>query len=186
MTQRPDLQSLLDEAFGSHGGAAECHGALTGLLCGDGAADRHDWTHALPADESRPHALSEEAGAAVKSLGEETARMLDGVEMNFAPLLPDDAEPLEERAAALRAWCQGFLYGFGLTFAPGRQQTLPDDVSEILGDVSEIASRELEATSGDPADETAYVEIVEYVRVGVQVIFDTLHPAAPGTGPVLH
>lgn len=182
MTVASDLHSLLNSALDS-ANAAECHGALTGLACG-GAGGKTDWAAALP--QSDGAADSDKAGAVLTALGEETARELNNDSMSFTPLLPDDAETIDARAAALRLWCRGFLYGFGLGFAPGKAPPLPDEVREILGDFSEIARQELEADIGSEADEAAYAEIVEYVRVGVQLIFETLHPASKPSGPVLH
>lgn len=186
MPTAADLHSLLNSALDSVN-AAECHGALTGLACG-GAGDTTDWAAALPQPDGASDGTSDarEAGAVLAALGEETARELKDDSMPFAPLLPDDAENIDDRAAALRLWCRGFLYGFGLGFAPGKSPPLPDEVREVLADFSEIARQELDAEPGSEADEAAYTEIVEYVRVGVQLIFETLHPAAKPSGPVLH
>ncbi len=84
--------------------------------------------------------------------------------MEFAPLLPDDDEPLAERATALAQWCQGFLYGLG-TGRLNSIDELPGEVGEIVHDLTEISR----ATPGeeDPTedDEQAYAELVEFVRV---------------------
>jgi uncharacterized protein YgfB (UPF0149 family) len=178
MTAATNLHSLLNSALDS-GNAAECHGALAGLACGGGPADKQDWSAAL----SVP--ASDEARSVLTALGEETARELDDDNLDFEPLLPSDDEAMDTRAAALRLWCRGFLYGFGLGFAPGESQALPDEIREVLGDFSEIARQELD-TEVSEADESAYTEIVEYVRVGVQLVFETLHPPAPSSRPVLH
>ncbi|HET7369833.1 MAG TPA: UPF0149 family protein [Gammaproteobacteria bacterium] len=183
MTTAADLHTLLNSALDSVN-AAECHGALTGLACGGGAGGKIDWQAALPQTDGAAEA--NEAGAVLAALGEETARELNDDSMGFSPLLPDDVESIDDRAAALRLWCRGFLYGFGLGFAPGQSPPLPDEVREVLGDFSEIARQELETDADSEADEEAYAEIVEYVRVGVQLIFETLHPPAKPSGPVLH
>ncbi|HET6725597.1 MAG TPA: UPF0149 family protein [Gammaproteobacteria bacterium] len=171
-----DLNLLLDSSL-----AAECHGALTGLACGGG--ETRDWRAAMPLQDDAT--VTPDADKALAALGEETLRTLNDGTMNFAPLLPGDDEPIDQRAAALRLWCRGFLYGFGLAFAPGHSAPLPDEAGEVLGDFSEIARQELAAEDGSEADEAAYTEIVEYVRVGVQLVFEILHPAS-GPAPVLH
>lgn len=171
-----DLNLLLDSSL-----AAECHGAVTGLACGGG--EKHDWRAAMPLQDDA--AAMPDAGQALAALGEDTLRVLNEGAMNFTPLLPGDNEPISQRATALRLWCRGFLYGFGLAFAPGESAPLPDEAREVLGDFSEIARQELVTEDDSEADEAAYAEIVEYVRVGVQLVFETLHPAS-GPPPVLH
>lgn len=174
---RPQLNAVLDSTD-----AAECHGALTGVACSADPAARPDWHDALP---DREMAAAVEQDGLLNALGEAIATMLDSGDMQFAPLLPDDSETIEVRAAALRLWCRGFLYGFGIGFAPGGSPPLPDEVREVLGDFSEIARQELDVEAGSEADETAYAEIVEYVRVGAQLVFETVHPATQSR-PVLH
>lgn len=181
MTTVADLRQQLNAALDPND-AAECHGALSGFACGSGPADNLAWAAALP---DRDTAIAVEKDGLLKALGEAIATTLDSGEMQFAPLLPDDSETIEARAAALRLWCRGFLYGFGIGFAPGDSPPLPDEVREVLGDFSEIARQELDAEPGSEADETAYTEIVEYVRVGVQLVFETVHPTNQSQ-PVLH
>ena len=43
----------------------------------------------------------------------ETSGALEGSEMEFELLLPEDEAPLDTRTVALAQWCQGFLYGLG-------------------------------------------------------------------------
>jgi len=104
----------------------------------------------------------------------DTLRALRGDEMSFTPLLPDDDTPLASRAEALAQWCQGFLYGFGSV--SGGRIKLPAEVDEILRDFTQLAR----ATAGDTEptedDESDYVEIIEYVRAGAQLVHDELRP----------
>ena len=69
----------------------------------------------------------------------------------------------------------GFLYGLGsssLNDAAG----LPGDVGEIVRDLSEITQVGVDAEEGVESNEGAYAELVEFVRVGVQLVFDELEP----------
>jgi uncharacterized protein YgfB (UPF0149 family) len=110
----------------------------------------------------------------------DTLNAMRGDEMSLEVLLPDDDVPLEARAGGLSQWCQGFLYGFG-TGQPVDAASLPENVGEILRDLTHIgrATVSLEAGEGDNEEENeeeeeAYTEVVEYVRVGVQLIHDEL------------
>ena len=172
-----DVQQLLVEER-SHADAAEAHGTLAGSLCAAGGYSFEDWlAEILPDGEAGPHATD-----ALRTLFERTAGALGGPDMEFAPLLPRDEEPLDARASALGQWCQGFLYGLGsssLNDAAG----LPGDVGEIVRDLSEITQVGVDAEEGLESNEGAYAELVEFVRVGVQLVFDELEPLRGASVP---
>ena len=153
-------------------GAAEAHGLLAGLLCADSAADCEQWLGLVFA-EARD-GLGEGEAAALRELYDETCSLLDAVDFSFALFLPDDDAPLAERAEALSAWCQGFLYGVG--YAGAREW--PDDCAEVLRDLADISR--LDADASGEEDEAAFTEISEFVRVCVQLVRgDLRQPGAP-------
>ena len=85
--------------------AAEAHGTLTGCLCAAIGYRFEDWLlEILP--EGRAHPL---ATAALRELYLETSGALEGSEMDFELLLPEDEASLDTRTVALAQWCQGFL-----------------------------------------------------------------------------
>jgi len=49
-------------------------------------------------------------------------------------------------------------------------------VREILRDLAEISKVEFDVEGAGEAEEGAYAEIVEYVRVGVLLINEEMHP----------
>jgi len=101
--------------------------------------------------------------------------------MQFSLLMPDDEEPIELRTEALTLWCNGFVYGLGTSGAPDPEQ-LPGDAGEIVRDLAQIMRAGVDEREGLEANEAALAELVEFVRVGVQVVFEELgalrHPAA--------
>jgi uncharacterized protein YgfB (UPF0149 family) len=102
--------------------------------------------------------------------------------MEFELLLPADEEPIDVRTAALAQWCQGFLYGLGagaITDATG----LPGDAGEIVRDFTEISRAGVDATQEAESNEAAYAELVEFVRVGVQLLFEELGALRPPSAP---
>ena len=105
--------------------------------------------------------------------------------MEFELLLPDDAETIEVRTAALAQWCQGFLYGLGAGAIPDASE-LPGEVGEVVRDFIEISRAGVDAAQDAESNESAYAELVEFVRVGVQLLFEELaqraHPGGPGHG----
>ncbi len=92
--------------------AAEAHGCLCGALCVRRVFLPSEWLEEILADSEDEHSLQTVAGT-LADLYERSAADLDGFELEFSPLLPDDDAPVEARVAALAEWCQGFLYGVG-------------------------------------------------------------------------
>jgi len=163
----PDFQRTIRLSQGNLDAAelAECHGVLCGMVCRESDSTASDYMHELKA-----MTLVKDPGAALDAVltevFESTVKQLADEDMGFTLWLPDDEEPLEERTIALAQWCSGFLTGLS---SGGPFETLSDEVREAIDDLQQIANAELTAPEGDEAglqeDETAFVEIVEYVRV---------------------
>jgi uncharacterized protein len=164
----PLVQQLLGEQR-SLTDAAEAHGTLTGCLCALGDYGFEDWLRdILPEGQLQPGAAD-----ALHELYSATCGALENTDMEFEPLLPSDAQPLDARTAALAEWCQGFLYGLGSGAIPD-VGGLPGEVGEIVRDLAEISHAGVEPGQDDESNETAYAELVEFVRVGVQLVFEEL------------
>ena len=169
-----EIASVLEDA-GSQVVAAEGHGCLCGALCSSPDYSLERWIEELIAIDPDETTTELEPNAPLRLLFADTVRALRGDEMQFEPLLPDDDEPLERRATALAQWCQGFLYGFG-TGRPIREADLNAQVNEILRDVTHIAAASVDVGAAGEDEEEAYTEVLEYLRVGVQLIHDELTP----------
>lgn len=131
-----------------------------------------DWINeVLPA----PTLLPPESAAVLERVFEATTASFGEQGMEFQPLLPDDDNPLNGRASALGLWCTGFLYGLGAGKISDLR-ALPGDVGEIVRDFSEISAAAGDDSESDEANEQAYAELVEFIRVGAQVVFEELLP----------
>lgn len=142
--------------------AAELHGMATGMLCGDANAQSADWLEEVLAGAA---ALPGDRRQLLVRLFEETRRLLASDDFEFDLLLPDDERDLEERVAALKAWCQGFLYGVGRV---AKELDQDREIREILNDIGEFTKLDNEAEGEE--DEQAYTEITEYLRVAVLMV----------------
>lgn len=149
--------------------AAEAHGTLAGALCTASTYRFEDWLQEI-LPEGRAQALST---GALRGLYFLTTETLASAEMSFEPLLPEDAQPLDERASALSQWCVGFLYGLG-SGAIQDLSTLPGEVGEVVRDFDELTRVGVGAGESEEENESAYAELVEFVRVGVQLVFEEL------------
>lgn len=168
-------QALADGGSAVH--AAEAHGCLCGALCARRVYLPAEWLEELLADPDDPQAPAEVSGP-LAELYERSGADLAGDDLHFALLLPDDQAALQERVAALSEWCQGFLYGFGASGTLPRTD-LSDEVQEFLTDLAELTRVDAQSEMGE-TEEEAYAELVEYVRMGVQLIFAELSAARAG------
>jgi hypothetical protein len=151
--------------------AAEAHGTLVGSLCAT-RCTLTDWlVEILP--EGRADALAAER---LRAVFESTAGALLQGTLSFAPLLPADDAPIGDRTLALGEWCQGFLYGLGAGAAVPDPASWNGEAAEVLRDMTEITKVDVDPADDPESNETAYAELVEFVRVGVQLLYDHLQP----------
>lgn len=173
---------------------AEAHGSLCGLVCVLGAAAQSPWmADTLPtangavvpddeaaADPSGMADLAELLGA----LAMASSAALEAGDMSFQPLLPEDGESLEQRTVALAAWCQGFNYGLALAVRIGdaNEAVQHQTIAEIVRDFAEVAQLGYTEDEIEGEGEVAWAELVEYVRVSVQLVFEELAEVRQRTG----
>ena len=158
------------ESASAEYGAAEAHGMLCGILCAEGHQAGTRWLNELlPQPDSAGEAQREVLGQVFT----DTLTALEDGQMEFMPLLPDDSESLGSRALGLGQWGNGLLYGLGVSGLGDLRDRLPENVQEIMRDFEQIAQATGE--EGDPEEEeAAFAEVFEYMRVGVQLIYEEL------------
>ena len=90
----------------------------------------------------------------------------------FELLLPSDETSFGARVKALSLWCAGFLSSLG-EFGLKKETLDEEDLNSFLSDLAQIAVVPVkEEQKGTERDESDYVELVEYVRVGVISLYD--------------
>ena len=102
--------------------------------------------------------------------------------------MPDDNSSLPERSAALIEWCEGFLSGLGIAGVTDFER-LSFECRELIHDLYKICRLDvgdMEDTGED--EEAAFVELIEYVRMGTMMLHDEMHNSSvSGIRPeVLH
>jgi uncharacterized protein len=186
VTMQHDYAQIQRSLAASHALAdpAEAHGTLAGALCALVPYRLEDWLA-----EILPNGMTgARADPALATLYDATVSALSGQQMDFDLLMPGEDCPIEERTQALTAWCTGFLYGLGTSGAADPQR-LPGDLGEIVRDLTEITRAGVDSADSPEANESALAELVEFVRVGVQMVFDELEPLRERhtlPGQVLH
>jgi len=180
------------ELFARHGAfnhPCELHGALAGQLAAGERLSAERWqllvAEHLGTDELI-EASDRHAGdlAFLHAAYGRTLAALESEQMTFRPLLPDDRAPLSQRLEALSAWTRGFLEGMARAIGEQLGQA-PDDVRELVRDFVAISQVEPEEEDHDEG-ERQFMEVAEYVRMGVLTVFAEFNrPQAPAS-PSLH
>ncbi len=178
------LELLLRDA-GALGEASEVHGQLCGSVCLMGKDACSPWVADVLANTDTSGSATGEATQRLDQQANETFSALEDGDLSFTLMLPDDAEKLELRADAIGQWCQGFMHGLGIVGgSPERSASIFEDgsISEIIQDFSEITRAGFTHEETEIEAEAAITELVEYVRVCVQLIYEDLHAMRSGSG----
>lgn len=171
--QEIDLYEQFAEVVAAHQldtSAASLHGSLCGYLSSGGTAEGTLWVDEVLQDPDLTTELSSEAKTLFSALSRVAREQLDDASMRFTPLLPADESDLPERVAALSEWCSGYLGGLGLGGRFSSKRTLSREGREALNDLERIARSVIELDEDTEGDEQAWAELVEFVRVGVQLV----------------
>ncbi len=158
--------------------ASFVHGMLTGELGGGENLSVSDFITGL-LRELEATRVRESFVETLYSLYGETLKGLTSEDFALKLCLPDDEAPLYERARAVRDWCEGFVYGFGLVRADGKPPR--DEVQEYLEVVMDVASMDLEALRDqeDAGLAAQLEEIIEFLRIGAITVYEHYHPTPP-------
>ena len=152
---------------------AEVHGFGTGLVL----AGVHDpaqlWRNEYYADLDPADVLATEARSVLEAVLQSVlaARAQDRMQLDL--LLPEGIVVDQPRLAALRDWCQGFLFGFGLG-GDAAASRLSAQGRELLRDIDEITRIDTDDAEDSAENQAALIEIEEYVREGVMLLRDEL------------
>ena len=154
--------------------AAESHGTLCGLVCGLGDGGESAWIAETLSPAQANVDVATHAGAVLTALAVHSRRALEEANMSFQPLLPADAEPLAERVDGLAQWCQGFNHGLFVAARIGdaEAELSSETTAEVLRDFGELAQAAVGDDQTECEAEADYAELVEYVRVSVQLIYE--------------
>ena len=162
--------------------APEAQGFLCGVYCGQGYVDMNSWKRQVLGEDIdlQGDVLARECASDLENLYDATVTRLEDSALGFEMYMPDDRFGLPDRIEALVEWCNGLLLGLSQA---GMQEmkSLPDNVQEYLADVLEITRLHPEdAESSGEEQEQDFMEIMEYVRMGIILLMEELRPE-PGS-----
>ena len=160
---------------------SEYHGIICSRLC-FGIKEFNDLISEDSNDDHQIISLQlKEFNTALTEIIEEQENLFESNVLDFQPLLPDESEPIEVRALALALWCSGFIDGCGMCIAELNLDIKGignGEVPEIIEDFSQISTLDPNAILQEEEEEIALMELVEYVRVGVQLFYENLRGQA--------
>src|SRR3990167_1274574 len=160
----------LNEALGTAQSgyqASQVHGLLCGLLCGN--PETHpEWERLVLGTKK-----SQTIHRLLQTMYEISAKQLHEFSFEFHLLLPSDDQDIHTRTEALGLWCQGFLTGLKLTQISLIERE-PSELTDTLNDIIEVAQINYEDAEETEENEGAYVELAEYVRLAILMIYQEL------------
>jgi hypothetical protein len=135
------------------------------MICGGLAVDDESWAGPVCDYANQGEPMTDGAKMMVRTLFTTTADELIGGGFEFSLLMPDDDEPLADRADALTEWVSSFISGLGLMDLQKNQ--LSEEITEVLADLQEISQLGIDEDD-DLEDQAALFEqVVEHVRMCV-------------------
>lgn len=166
-----EIQAQLS-AGGMEIGPAEAHALISGLICGDFETSLQLMHKELFSGSDVQDPPVHECKSVLLQMHAEIREQLEDPVMGFRLMLPDEDGNSYERAQQLVNWCQGFLFGFGIS-ARGHERKMSDVAQETLGDISEFTRLDVEAVDADDEEQRQQmVELEEYLRVAVMTIYE--------------
>ena len=151
---------------------SSAHGLLCGFYCVKQDIQLDDWLNEVLVSIDLNDLIAKESHQVLAEIFNNTSDQLADPTLNFWPVIADDMCPLREQANTLVEWCQGFLVGLGLSSV----ETSDEEVLEMIKDISEISQLDDELLDSEENTQDFY-EIVEFVRMGVLFIQETLQPS---------
>ena len=163
--------------------AGELQGSLCAQLTTLGQISVEQWLCTAGGETFSIETLDPATLAGLEELFLWTEQALRDPQMTFQLFLPDDDVSLADRSEALTLWCSGFLVGLGLS-GISDSTDIPEDASEFLADLTEISCADFVIENSDDSDEAAFMELVEYARVGTMLVYETLR--GPDESEMVH
>jgi len=150
---------------------SETQGFALGLYVADVPEPLKIWRQELYSEFDPADVLAGECRAVLDRVFADVFAAGRGEPMQLSLLLPQDIVVDSARLEAVRDWCQGFLFGFGLGGVRA-ERGLSEQSRELLRDITEMTRMDTQEIENTPDNQSALIEIEEYLRVGVMLLRD--------------
>lgn len=163
------------------------HGVWLGMIVGGVNCSPKAWVDVVMGKPDSWGGLTTPVQHMFLMLAEASVEQLGDTHYVLQLLLPDDDDELEERLLSLGEFCDGF--SSSLTENSSQHGSLLEgEAAEAFSDIRQVKELSLELTH-QPNDEADFMEVLEYVRVGICLIHQSLLQNRTTTGhppPFLH
>lgn len=150
---------------------SELHGVICGYLCAGKAKAGETYLRSLTAKKDKE--MTRSASLALFEVYTISQHQLNQFNFDFQLLLPDDHEPIRERAKAFSEWCAGFaqsLHVSGVNY----EELIDEEGQEALEHLFEFAELDYDSLEMSDQDEQALIEVSEYARMAVIRLYNDL------------
>jgi uncharacterized protein YgfB (UPF0149 family) len=152
--------------------AAQTHGLFCGIICTLPDKKTVPWEAIITGPRKNQHTHD-----VLQELYTFSYQQLHEFSFEFTLLLPKNNVDINIRTEALGLWCQGFVTSLQRSPLAEALQA-GSEAFDALNDITEIAQVNYGDIGPTEENETAYFELVEYVRLAVLLIFHELNPQA--------
>lgn len=175
---------LVDDALkrsGSSWDAAQAHGLLSSKLAVGGIVGGQEWLQLVQETVDPQNALAKDSSELLMGLIQATYTSLSERQSAFAPLLPDGGESAARRIEGLAHWSEGYLHGLvSADHGEAQRKRLAEEpIADVIKDMLEITRAGCDEDADAESEEAAYVELVEYLRVAAQLVYEELAGLRP-------
>lgn len=164
-----DNVAVLDLAMS----ASELHGLLCAYLCAGEFQQGEHYLAALFGNGKKDSAIRT-AASALFELYSFSKHQITHMDFAFALFLPDDNQPLADRARAFSEWCHGFTQGM-TAIGVGYEQLEEEESQEALQHLFEFSELDYQTLDINEEDEKSLMEVSEYARMAVLRLSEELH-----------
>jgi yecA family protein len=156
--------------------SAQAHGLLCGRLAVLGTDGAMMWLDLVLEGSTSNNEVRSECALMLEGVFQSTWQQLAERQSDFELLLPDDDEDTSRKAAAIGSWCEGFLHGLvtGKHADELKKRLADEPLASLIKDMLEITRATFDQDDDEETNETAYAELVEYIRVAAQLAYEEL------------
>ncbi len=161
---------------GSNWNGAQSHGLLCGSLAVLGTDGAVTWIEQVSGDQDTGNEAYADCEQMLDRVFQSTWQQLTARQSEFDLLLPGEEENISVRAESIGFWCEGFLHGLVSARHDDalKKRLAAEPLSDLIKDMLEITRASFDEDEDEESSESSYTELVEYVRVAVQLAYEEL------------
>ena len=162
----PDYEDFVDSiaVLALDISASELHGMMCGYLCA--GADNQGEAYLRALLNNKKDEASRIAIMSMFAVFTVSQQQISHYDFEFEMALPDENQPLTQKAQAFSEWCEGFTQGLDMA-GVGMDQFYEEEAQEALQHIIEFAELDCDTLDTDEEDEKALMEVSEYTRMAV-------------------